>query len=122
MSVYNPASTRVKEASPGTVDVAGVTTLIFPPGTVIPLGHGSVYVSVATATGAIYAVSTSPGDGATMVFPFLRPIGTLIFGTVAGMVQDPIDVTVDAYGRLVLGINVPTPSSVEKVGAYYIPA
>lgn len=120
----NPASLRIKEQRPSSVDKTGFTTWVVPEDALIDLGRGAFAINwgVVLAAVATYKVSNQMGDGVNTVFPFNPPIGTLILPVVAGMVNNPSDFTVDAHGNLVLGALVPVPSSVETVGAYYIPA
>lgn len=67
---YNPASARTKEASPGTDDFGGVQNMVFPAGSLVGLGHGTVQVVLSTALGNMVVGEVPDGlvDGANAVF------------------------------------------------------
>ena len=76
---YNPASLRVKERSPSTVDWNGVTTLELPEGSVIALGRGTVRITFAAGTVAIGEVPAGTIDGSNPTFTLAHtPIGGIM--------------------------------------------
>lgn len=69
MSIYNPASLRVREVGAG-VDLNGIVTLVFPNGTVTPLNAGVVMVRLVAAGGIVAFEPTQDGtDPRKFVIP-----------------------------------------------------